>query len=81
VVADAKGYTRTYLVPQRRPVFTGRDNLMIWTTNSRIDWTAHDVYRDARLWWVIADANPKIDDWDRVDPGTVVRLPDVTVID
>jgi phage tail protein X len=30
---------------------------------------------------VIADANPKIDDWDRVDPGTVVRLPDVTVID
>ena len=32
-------------------------------------------YGDARLWWVIADANPEIGYPDNIPSGTVIRLP------
>ena len=59
------------------------------TEGDRVDTIANDFYGDARLWWIIANANPEILDWFNMDvpahegvpftgmtPGYVLRIPD-----
>ena len=41
----------------------------------RIETIAYQYYRDATLWWRIADANPEMLWWDNLAPGTVLRIP------
>ena len=41
----------------------------------RIDLLAHRHLGQARLWWMIADANPEIHDWLALQAGTVLRIP------
>jgi len=40
----------------------------------RIDLIAHKYYRNATLWWVIADAN-NLNDVLYLEPGTLLRIP------
>lgn len=41
----------------------------------RVDTIADDFYGDARLWWIIADANPEILDWLDLQVGNIIRVP------
>lgn len=41
----------------------------------RIENIAYNQYGDARLWWIIADANPEILDWFDLEPGKIIRVP------
>lgn len=50
-----------------------------WTEYDTIDGVAYVSYGDGKLWWQIGQANPEILDWTRVAPGTVIRIPSVTV--
>lgn len=50
-----------------------------WVQYDTIDGVAFGAYGDGKLWWQIAQANPEILDWLAVSPGTVIRIPNVTV--
>lgn len=43
----------------------------------RIDQLAHRFLGVAKLWWMIADANPEIHDWLVLPRGTLLRIPRV----
>lgn len=43
----------------------------------RIDQLAYDFYLDENKWYLIADANPEILDWEELDPGVIIRIPNV----
>ena len=42
-----------------------------------VDYLAHVMFGDGRLWWVLADANPEILDWSYVPGGLILRVPHV----
>jgi nucleoid-associated protein YgaU len=41
------------------------------------DSLAYDLLGKGQYWWMIADANPEILDWNNLVPGTVLRIPSV----
>lgn len=43
----------------------------------RLDNISFDYYQDPSLWWVILDVNPEIVDPTNIEPGTVIRIPNV----
>jgi len=40
-----------------------------------VDMMAYRLYGSGQFWWVLADANPEILDWQTVRPGTIIRIP------
>jgi phage tail protein X len=51
-------------------------SVYVWVQGDRVDLLANHYYADPSLWWMLADANPEIMDWEAVTPGTSVRIPD-----
>lgn len=47
----------------------------VWEAGDRIDRLAEREYGNPLLWWRIAEANPTVDDWERVAVGTVLSVP------
>jgi nucleoid-associated protein YgaU len=47
----------------------------IWRDGDRLDTIAQNNYRSPYSWWVIAEANPEIEDVLNIYPGTVIRVP------
>ena len=55
---------------------TSDDTYVITTVGDRYDTLAHQFYRDASLWWIIASANPESNaDSLTISPGTQIRIP------
>lgn len=52
--------------------YTFRSHIVI--ENDRLDVLAATFYGDSELWWLIAEANPELFDFDPA-PGTVLRIP------
>ncbi len=48
-----------------------------WTAGDRLESLATTYYRDPEAWWIIAQANPEIEDIQNVPAGTVLRIPNV----
>lgn len=48
-----------------------------WKQGDRIDALASKFFLFPSRWWIIAEFNPKIDDWLNVPAGTLVRIPRV----
>lgn len=48
--------------------------------DERMEEIAAEYYRDPEMWWVIAIANPEILYPDQFEPGTVLRIPDVSPV-
>lgn len=48
-----------------------------WVQGDRIDALATKYFLFPTRWWIIAEFNPKIDDWLNVAPGTNIRIPRV----
>lgn len=42
-----------------------------------VDWLSYLFFDDGTLWWLLADANPEILDWQNLVPGTIIRIPNV----
>jgi nucleoid-associated protein YgaU len=53
------------------------DIYVITTSGDRLDLLANQFYKDTRLWWIIANANPEIVRRDsfNLKPGLEVRIP------
>ena len=54
-----------------------KDIYVITTSGDRLDLLANQFYKDTRLWWIIANANPEIVRRDsfNLKPGLEVRIP------
>ena len=40
-----------------------------------VDMLAYQFFGKGQLWWMLADANPEITDWNFLTPGTMLRVP------
>lgn len=47
---------------------------------SRLDIIAHNYYKNPLLWWVIAQANDIYDPFVILEPGTLLRVPDIETL-
>lgn len=75
-VQTASGSRQTVIVPD--PI----DRIINYTSylvrdGERIDQLAFRFLGVAKLWWMIADANPEIHDWLALPIGTLIRIPRV----
>lgn len=43
----------------------------------RLDQIANQYYNRPGFWWLIPEYNPEIEDFNNIDPGTVLRIPNV----
>lgn len=48
-----------------------------WTAGDRLEALATTYYRDPERWWVIAEANPEIEDIQNIPSGKILRIPSV----
>jgi hypothetical protein len=48
-----------------------------WKDGDRLDNLAAQFFSFPNRWWIIAEFNPKIDDWLNVPAGTNIRIPRV----
>jgi nucleoid-associated protein YgaU len=47
----------------------------IWKDGDRLDLTAFRFYSNPHAWWLIAEANPEIEDPLNIPAGAVLRVP------
>lgn len=47
---------------------------------NRLDLLAHVYYKNPLLWWVIAQANNIYDPYADIEPGTILRIPDIETL-
>lgn len=60
----------------REPVATDMALSYQVRTGDRLDALAFKFYRDARKWWLIADANPDVITLEQLlEPGRLLRIP------
>lgn len=46
-----------------------------WKDGDRMDQVATKFYRYPELWWLVAQANPQINDHSKIPAGAVLRIP------
>jgi hypothetical protein len=49
-----------------------------WVEGDRIDIVSSKYYGDPEYWWQIMDANPEISNPFEINPGTILRIPNVS---
>jgi hypothetical protein len=49
----------------------------VYTYGERLDQIAFKYYSRPELWWLIPEYNPQVIDINNIDPGTVLRIPNV----
>lgn len=50
----------------------------LWTRYDRVDLLAATYYGNETSWWMIARANPSVQDWMNVPVGSIIRIPNVS---
>jgi hypothetical protein len=45
------------------------------TAGETIDMLADRFMGNGQYWWMLADANPEILDWNNLTPGVIIRVP------
>lgn len=45
------------------------------TLDDTVDMLAYQFIGKGQYWWMIADCNPEILDWNDLQPGTILRIP------
>ena len=70
---------KRYYKPLRYPniPLSSNDLYILTSSGDRLDSLAHQFYKDIRLWWIIATANPNIIRRDSysLKPNLEVRIP------
>lgn len=49
----------------------------VYVAGERLDQIAYRYYRSPEYWWIIPEFNPEIVDFINIEPGTVLRIPNV----
>lgn len=75
-VQTATGARQTIITPAPAERVIAYTNYLL-RDHDRVDQLAFRFLGSAKLWWMIADANPEIPDWFDVPRGTLLRIPSV----
>jgi phage tail protein X len=75
-VQTASGPRQTVVIPDPAEKVIAYTNYLV-RDGDRIDQLAFRFLGLAKLWWMIADANPEIHDWFVLPRGTLLRIPSV----
>jgi len=62
--------------PQQAPYSFGYQSYQV-TEADTVQSLASAFFGDPTQWWQIADANPEIEWWGPIPPGTIIRIPSV----
>lgn len=49
----------------------------VWRSGDRLDQLAMQFYSDPERWWIIAEYNPQVVDFQNIPAGTKLRIPSV----
>jgi hypothetical protein len=79
VTQTVKGKDVIYVTPSPAVSFTFQYSYYIIDGSDRIDNIASAFIGDPTQWYTIGSANPEIMQWFSVPPGTIVRIPKVSV--
>lgn len=79
------GYVQMTADGEYKPiVFYSPDSLVginyrehIYKSGERLEGLAFKYFNRADLWWSIVEYNPEIKDFFNIEPGTVLRIPNV----
>ena len=47
---------------------------------SRLDMLAHQYYNNPLLWWILAQANNIYDPFELLEPGALIRIPNIETL-
>lgn len=75
-VQTVKGARQTVVTPDPAERVIAYTNYLV-RDGERIDQLAYRFLGVAKLWWMVADANPEIHDWLVLPRGTLLRIPRV----
>lgn len=73
-IQTATGVRQTIVTPEPVERVIDYTNYLV-RDGDRIDQIAARFIGMAKLWWLIADANPEIHDWFWLQRGTLLRIP------
>lgn len=68
-----------YITPSSPTAYTFAFNYYVVDGSDRIDNIAAAFLSDPTQWYLIGDANPQIMNWLEISPGTIIRIPRVSV--
>lgn len=75
-VQTATGARQTVITPAPAERVIAYTNYLV-RDGDRVDQLAFRFLGLASLWWMLADANPEIQDWFVIPRGTLLRIPRV----
>ena len=75
-VQTATGARQTLIQPAPGERVIAYTNYLV-RDNDRADQLADRFLGAAKLWWMIADSNPEVQDWFHLPRGTLLRIPSV----
>lgn len=79
ITEDIDGADTVYITPSSPVSYTFSYNYYVTTGSDRIDNIAAAFLGDPAQWHLIGDVNPQIMNWFSVAPGTIIRIPSVSV--
>lgn len=79
VTQSVNGKDVRYITPSAGQSFTFQFNYYVINGSDRIDNIANAFLGDPQQWHLIADANPQVMQWFNLVPGTVIRIPRISV--
>lgn len=75
LVPDRAGNLQLAIMPRRPDAQTLRVTDYRWRTSERVDDVAARYYGSESSWWMFAEANPSILDWNQVQAGQQILVP------
>jgi hypothetical protein len=79
ITENVKGKDVQYITPSSPSAFTFKYNYYVVNGSDRIDNIGAAFFGDPTQWYLIGDANPQIMSWFSITPGTIIRIPSVSV--
>jgi nucleoid-associated protein YgaU len=77
-VPDSQGVFRATILHSYPEEVRFQYTEYIVVAGDRIDQIAYRFLGDPSYWWLIADANPEVTDWNNIAVNTTLRIPRVS---
>jgi nucleoid-associated protein YgaU len=77
---EVDGKSIIYIIPPTPQVTVFQYSYYTITFADRIDSIANTYLGNPVLWYLIANVNPQIMDWLNLQPGTVIRIPQIATV-
>lgn len=68
-----------FITPSSAVPYTFSFVYHVWTGTDRLDNVADAYLGNPNVWYLIGFANPQIINWFSIEPGTIIRIPKISV--